>query len=94
MAIYKERLPFVWKTRKFRGEYQMERFIPMDIFQKSDTFRGITFFPFLPKRPKLPGFMSREGETFTGFSVYAVAIWLVTGQGFQNTNWPAVLYSQ
>ena len=25
---------------------------------------------------------------------YAVAIWPVTGQGFQNTKWPAVLYSQ
>ena len=25
---------------------------------------------------------------------YAVAIWLVTGQGFQNTKWPAVLYYQ
>ena len=24
----------------------------------------------------------------------AVAIWPVTGQGFQNTKWPAVLYSQ
>ena len=23
-----------------------------------------------------------------------VAIWPVTGQGFQNTKWPAVLYSQ
>ena len=27
-------------------------------------------------------------------SKYAVAIWPVTGQGFQNTKWPAVLYSQ
>ena len=25
---------------------------------------------------------------------YAVAIWPVTGQVFQNTKWPAVLYSQ
>ena len=25
---------------------------------------------------------------------YAVAIWPVAGQGFQNTKWPAVLYSQ
>ena len=25
---------------------------------------------------------------------FAVAIWPVTGQGFQNTKWPAVLYSQ
>ena len=36
------------------GRIQMERFIPGDIFQKkSNTFRVITFFPFLPKRPKL-----------------------------------------
>ena len=27
-------------------------------------------------------------------SFFAVAIWPVTGQGFQNTKWPAVLYSQ
>ena len=35
------------------GRTQMERFIPVEIFRKkSNTFRGITFFPFLPKRPK------------------------------------------
>ena len=35
------------------GRIQMERFIPVEVFQKkSNTFRGITFFPFLPKRPK------------------------------------------
>ena len=55
----------------------MERFIPVGIFRKkSNTFRGITFFPFLPKRPKfsvpylcgllVPDFMSRESEKFTG----------------------------
>ena len=26
--------------------------------------------------------------------IYAVAIWPVTGQGVENTKWPAVLYSQ
>ena len=26
--------------------------------------------------------------------IHCGAIWLVTGQGFQNTKWPAVLYSQ
>ena len=47
-----ERLPFVWKTRKIRGRIQMEGFIPVEIFRKkSNTFRSITFFPFLPKRP-------------------------------------------
>ena len=31
----------------------MERFIPVEIFRKkSNTFRGITVLPFLPKRPK------------------------------------------
>ena len=31
----------------------MERFIPVEIFlKKGNTFRGIPFFPFLPKRPK------------------------------------------
>ena len=31
----------------------MERFIPVEIFRKkSNSFRGITLFPFLPKRPK------------------------------------------
>ena len=31
----------------------MERFTPVEIFgKKRNTFRGITFFPFLPKQPK------------------------------------------
>ena len=31
----------------------MERFIPVEILlEKSNTFRGITVFPILPKRPK------------------------------------------
>ena len=35
------------------GRIQMERLIPVEIFRKkSNTFRGITFFPFFPKRPK------------------------------------------
>ena len=44
-----ERLPFVWKTRKFRGEFKWNG---SSRWKKSNTFRGITFFPFLPKRPK------------------------------------------
>ena len=54
----------------------MERFIPVEIFRKkSDTFRGIAFFPFLPKRPKFcvpfvwitsARLLSRESENFTG----------------------------
>ena len=36
------------------GRIQLERFNPVEILgQKSNTFRGITFSPFLPKRPKL-----------------------------------------
>ena len=35
------------------GRIQLERFIPVEIFRKkSNTFGGITFFPFLPKRAK------------------------------------------
>ena len=38
---------------EIQGRIKMERFIPVEIFRKkSNTFRGITFFPFLPKRPK------------------------------------------
>ena len=57
------------------GRIQMEQFIPVEIYRKNRTFRGITFFPFLPKRPNFlyhlfgllaPGVMSRESEKFTG----------------------------
>ena len=35
------------------GRIQMELFIPGEIFlKKGNTFRDITFFPFLLKRPK------------------------------------------
>ena len=41
------------ENRKIPGRIQMERFIRVEIFRKkSNTVRGITFFPFLPKRPK------------------------------------------
>ena len=65
-----KRLPFVWKNPEIPGGIQMERFILVEIFrEKSNTFQSITFFPFLPKRPKfsallVPGFMSREREKF------------------------------
>ena len=36
-------------------------------------------------------FYNIEGSKFR---LFAVAIWPVTGQGFQNTKWTAVLYSQ
>ena len=36
------------------GRIQMERFIPVEIFQKKgNTFRGISFFPLLPEFPKI-----------------------------------------
>ena len=35
------------------GRIQIERFIQVEIFRKeSNTFRGITFFPLLPRRHK------------------------------------------
>ena len=55
------------------GRIQLERFNPVKIVRKkSNTFRGITFIPFLPKRPKflfglpVPGFKSRESGKITG----------------------------
>ena len=64
------------KNLEIQGRIQMERFISVEIFRKkSNTFQGITFFPFLPKRPKFSvlfvwitsaGFMSRESENSTG----------------------------
>ena len=42
------------EDREIPWRIQMERFIPLKIFRKkvNNTFRGITFFPFLSKRPK------------------------------------------
>ena len=41
------------KNPEIPGRIQIERFIPVVIFRKkSDIFRVITFFPFLPKLPK------------------------------------------
>ena len=46
-------LTFCMEDPEIPGRIQMERFIPVEIFrEKSKTFRGITFFPYLPKRPK------------------------------------------
>ena len=45
-----ERLPLVWKTRKFRGEFKWSGSSRWKFSgKKSNTFRGITFSPFLPK---------------------------------------------
>ena len=52
-AHSKGALTICMENLEIPGRIQMERFIPVEIFQKkSNTFRGITFFPFLPKRPK------------------------------------------
>ena len=52
-AHSKGALTICMENLEIPGRIQMERFIPVEIFQKkSNTFRGITFLPFLPKRPK------------------------------------------
>ena len=55
--MYQPKLPEFWVEWKallvIPGRIQMTRFTPMEIFQKKrNTFRGITFFPFLQKHPK------------------------------------------
>ena len=48
-----ERLPFVWKTRKLRAEFKWNDSSRQKFSAKKiNTFQGITFCPFLPKRPK------------------------------------------
>ena len=49
-----KRLPFVWKTRgKFRGEFKWNGSSRWKFpGKKSNTFRDISFFPFLLKRPR------------------------------------------
>ena len=43
LAEDRERLPFVWKPRKFRAEFKC--FIPVEIFRKKrNIIRVITFF--------------------------------------------------
>ena len=50
-----EPLLFVWKTRKFRKEFICNGSSRRKSFrEKSNAFRAITFFPFLPKGPKFP----------------------------------------
>ena len=47
-----EGLPFVWKTQKFRGDLKWNSSPRWKFSGKGNAFRGITFFPFLPTRPK------------------------------------------
>ena len=54
--IFAKSATFCMENPQIPGRIQMEWFIPVEIFRKkSNTFRGITFFPFLPKRPKFSG---------------------------------------
>ena len=39
-------------------------------------------------------FQHKRRPCVSKYKFKAVAIWPVTGQGFQNTKWPAVVYSQ
>ena len=49
-SIYIERLPFAWKTRKFREEFKWNGSSRWKIlWKKGNTFRSITFFQFLPR---------------------------------------------
>ena len=46
-------LTSLYRNPEIPGRIKMEQFIQVEVFwKKSNTFRDITFFPFLPKRPK------------------------------------------
>ena len=72
MAIYKERLPFVWKTRKCRGEFKWngsswwkfsgKKVIPFEVLPFPRCYRNDRNF--LYHLFGLP--VSRENEKFTG----------------------------
>ena len=53
-----------------------------------------TLAPSIYPRSALQSLDARRGHAKKVGNFFAVAIWPVTGQGFQNTKWPAVLYSQ
>ena len=53
-----------------------------------------TLAPSIYPRSALQSLDARRGHAKKVGTFFAVAIWPVTGQGFQNTKWPAVLYSQ
>ena len=76
--LYKkrERLPFVWKTRKFRGEFKWngssrwkfsgKKVIPFEVLPFSRSYRNDRNFLYHLFGLPVPGFMSRESEKFTG----------------------------
>ena len=47
-----ERLPFVWKTRKFRGEFKWNRSSWWKLSGKKEYLSRYYLFPVLTKRPK------------------------------------------
>ena len=73
MAIYKERLPFVWKTRKFRAEFKWngssrwkfsgKKVIPFEVLPFSRSYRNDPNF--LYHLFGLP--VSRESEKLSAF---------------------------
>ena len=61
------------------------------------TFNEKSFTQRVFLAKKVKNISEMEWNSFVCFTVdkeNAVAIWPVTGQGFQNTKWPAVRYSQ
>ena len=71
-----ERLPFVWKTRKFRGEFKWngssrwkfsgKKVIPFQVLPFSLFYRNDRNFLYHLFGLLVPGFMSRESEKFRG----------------------------
>ena len=71
-----ERLPFVWKTRKFRGEFKWngssrwkfsgKKVIPSGVLPFSRSYRKDQNFLYHLFGLPVPGFMSKESEKFSG----------------------------
>ena len=71
-----ERLPFVWKTRKFRGEFKCngssrwkfsgKKVMPFEVLLFYRFCRNDRNFLYHLFGSLVPGFMSRESEKFTG----------------------------
>ena len=72
----RERLPFVWKTWKFRGEFEWNgssrwrfsgtKIIPLEVLPFSRSYRNDGNFLYHLFGLPVPGFMPREREKFTG----------------------------
>ena len=76
MLEVNERLPFVWKTRKFRGEFKWngssrwkfsgKKVIPFEVLPFSRFYRNDRNFLYHLFGLPGPGFKSKESEKFTG----------------------------